>query len=92
MIHEHGKRIGDIKKGFAAACNRAGLERVMPHTLRHTAATWLMKAGVAIWEASQFLAMSEETLTRTYAHHHPEFTQGAANAIGRPPVMVRNGA
>ena len=92
VIHEHGKRIGDIKKGFAAACNRAGLERVMPHTLRHTAATWLMKAGVAIWEASQFLAMSEETLTRTYAHHHPEFTQGAANAIGRPPVMVRNGA
>ena len=39
VIHEHGKRIGDIKKGFAAACNRAGLERVMPHTLRHTAAT-----------------------------------------------------
>ena len=54
VIHENGKRIGDIKKGFAAACARARLEEVSPHTLRHTAATWLMKAGVPIWEASQF--------------------------------------
>ena len=28
VIHEHGKRIGDIKKGFAAACARAGSRRV----------------------------------------------------------------
>lgn len=93
VIHENGKRIGDIKKGFAAACARVGLEEVSPHTLRHTAATWLMKAGVPIWEASQFLAMSEETLIRVYAHHHPDFTKTAANAIGsRPSMMARNGA
>ena len=93
VIHEHGKRIGDIKKGFAAACDRAGLERRIAAHSRHTAATWLMKAGVPIWEASQFLAMSEETLTRVYAHHHPEFTKSAANAIGRRPAwrgMARN--
>lgn len=92
MIHENGKRIGDIKKGFAAACARVGLEDVSPHTLRHTAATWLMKAGVPIWEASQFLAMSEETLIRVYAHHHPDFTKTAATAIGRRPAVARNGA
>jgi len=45
VLHDHGARIGDIKKGFAAACKRAGLEGVMPHTLRHTAATWLMQGG-----------------------------------------------
>ena len=92
VIHENGKRIGDIKKGFAAACARAGLDEVSPHTLRHTAATWLMKAGVPIWEASQFLAMSEETLIRVYAHHHPDFTATAATAIGRRPSVARNGA
>ena len=91
VLHDHGKRIGDIKKGFAAACRRAGLEGVVPHTLRHTCATWLMKAGVPIWEAAQFLSMSEETLTRTYAKHHPEFTQAAADAIGRRPGKVRHG-
>jgi len=39
VLHIDGKRIGDIKKGFAAACKRAGLTGVTPHTLRHTAAT-----------------------------------------------------
>jgi integrase len=92
VIHDHGKRVGDIKKGFGAACKRACLEDVSPHTLRHTAATWLMKAGVPIWEASGFLSMREETLIRVYAHHHPDFTQGAADAIGRRPSMARNGA
>ena len=43
VIHDHGTRVGDIKKGFGAACKRACLEDVSPHTLRHTAATWLMK-------------------------------------------------
>ncbi|MCP4284433.1 MAG: hypothetical protein GY792_08285 [Gammaproteobacteria bacterium] len=27
VIHNHGERIGDIKKGFAGACERAGLVR-----------------------------------------------------------------
>ena len=45
VLHINGKRIGDIKKGFAAACDRAGLEGVSPHTLRHTAATWIARDG-----------------------------------------------
>ena len=38
------------------------------------------------------LAMSEETLIRLYAHHHPDFTKTAATAIGRRPAVARNGA
>jgi ribosomal protein S3 len=30
VLHVNGKRIGDIKKGFAAACKRAGLLGVTP--------------------------------------------------------------
>jgi integrase len=86
VLHDHGARIGDIKKGFAAACKRAGLENVSPHTLRHTAATWLMQKGVATWQASGFLGMSEETLQRVYGHHHPDFMAEAADAIGRRPA------
>ena len=52
--HINGKRIGNIKKGFAAACQPTGLEGVSPHTLRHTAATWLMQAGVPHWHAAGF--------------------------------------
>lgn len=45
VLHINGKRIGNIKRGFAAACKRAGVKNASPHTLRHTAATWLMQAG-----------------------------------------------
>lgn len=62
----------------------AGLPgRVTPHTLRHTAAMWLMQRDVPIWEAAGFLGMSPEVLQDTYGHHHPDYLQGAAAAIGR---------
>ena len=50
VLHINGDRILDIKKGFAAACDRAGIEGVTPHTLRHTSATWLMQAGTDLWK------------------------------------------
>ena len=89
VLHINGERIKDIKKGFAAACERAGLEGVSPHTLRHTAATWLMQAGTDLWQASGFLSMSMETLQRVYGHHHPDYQREAAENIGRRPQNVR---
>ena len=52
-----------------------------PHTLRHTAATWLMQAGVDLWEAAGFLGMTAETLERVYGHHHPDHLKNAARGI-----------
>jgi integrase len=89
VIHENGSRLKDIKKGFASACHRAGLERVTPHTLRHTCATWLMQAGVNIWDASGFAGMTVETLQRVYAHHHPDYLRDAAEALSGRPRNVR---
>lgn len=90
VLHVNGGRLRNVKKGFAAACERAGLTDVIPHTLRHTAATWLMQKGTPIWEAAGFLAMRQETLERTYGHHHPDYQRAAAEAIGRRPGAVRN--
>lgn len=89
VLHINGERIKDIKRGFAGACKRASLEDVTPHTLRHTAATWLMQNQTDLWEASGYLAMSMETLSRTYGHHHPDYMQEAAANIGRRPPNVR---
>jgi integrase len=77
------KRRGKIPIPPKAACKRAELEDVTPHTLRHTAATWLMQAGVPLWEVAGFLSMSVETLQRVYGHHHPDYMRGAAEAIGK---------
>ena len=55
--------------------------KIVPHTLRHTAATWLMQRGVPIWQAAGYLGMSVEMLDRVYGHHSPDHLKGAANAI-----------
>ena len=55
-----------INKAFRAVAADAGLGAdVTPHVLRHTAATWLMQAGTAPWEAAGFLGMTAETLIET---------------------------
>jgi integrase len=75
-----------VKKGFGHAVDLAGLEgKITPHTLRHTAATWLMQAGVDLWQAAGYLGMSVEVLDRVYGHHHPDHLQQAARAIGYRP-------
>jgi len=89
VLHINGNRIGDIKKGFAAACERAGIAGASPHTLKHTAATWLMQAGTDPWQAAGFLSTSVETLLRVYGHHHPDYQREAAENIGRCPQNVR---
>jgi integrase len=82
VVNTGGRRIGDIKRGFAQACRRAGLKHVTPHTLRHTAATWLMQRGVNVWDAAGYLGMSPETLRKVYGHHHPDYLKSAAEAFG----------
>jgi integrase len=89
VLHINGHRIGDIKKGFAAACERAGIQGVSPHTLKHTAATWLMQNRTDPWQAAGFLTTSVETLLRVYGHHHPDYQREAAENIGRRPGNVR---
>ena len=89
FVEFNGKPVASVRKGFKSAVRLAGLTgKVMPHTLRHTAATWLMQRGVPIWEAAGFLGMSPEVLQDTYGHHHPDYLQSAAAAIGRKSRYV----
>jgi integrase len=82
-----------INEVFSECVKDAGLEgKVTPHTLRHTAATWLMQAGVDLWTAAGFLGMTVDTLERVYGHHHPghlEGVRGAFRKLSRPTVGQR---
>jgi integrase len=60
------------------ACKAAKLKGVSPHTLRHTRATWLMQAGIDIWEAAGALGMTPAMLQNVYGKHHPDFQKRAA--------------
>jgi integrase len=82
FVEWNGAPVKSVKTAFNRAVKLAGLwGRVTPHTLRHTAATWLMQRGVPIWQAAGFLGMSAEILERTYGHHHPDYLKDAAEAI-----------
>lgn len=86
FVEWNGRPVKSVKKGFRHAVEVAELDgKITPHTLRHTAATWLMQAGVDLWQAAGYLGMSAEVLDRVYGHHHPDHLQQAARAIGYRP-------
>lgn len=67
-----GSRIASIKKSFAAAARRAGLQDVHPHDLRRTFGSWLIQAGVGIERVSKLMRHADISIThRVYAHLRP---------------------
>ena len=83
VVEWSGNPVKSVKTAFRSAVRLANLDgKITPHTLRHTAATWLMQAGVDKWEAAGFLGMSVEMLDRVYGHHHPDHVRAAARALG----------
>lgn len=81
VVHYGGRPVGKLRRSWDSAAAAAGLGAdVTPHTLRHTAATWLMQAGVDVFEAAGFLGMSPAMLENVYGHHHPGFQDRAASA------------
>lgn len=84
VVHYAGRRVGKLRRSWGRVRELAGLgDDVIPHSLRHTAATWMMQAGVPIWEASGYLGMTVEMLERVYGHHSPNHQSAAAGFQGR---------
>lgn len=82
VIEWGGDRVLSIKKGFAGACERAGVSGVTPHVLRHTAASWMAMANVPMFEISRYLGHSDTRVTeRRYAKLSPDFLRNAAKAL-----------
>lgn len=82
-VVEYQGRPADPKRAFRNLADDVLGEDadVVRHTLRHTAATWLMQAAVDMWQASGFLGMTKETLEKTYGHHHPDYQGDVGNAF-----------
>lgn len=55
---------------------------ISPHTLRHTAATWMARRGVPLWIVAKILGNSLLMIEKTYAKHAPEDLRAAINMIG----------
>jgi integrase len=82
VIEWNGEPVLCIRKGFEAARIRAGLADVTPHTLRHTAASWMDTAGIDMERIARYLGHSDPQVTRsTYAKADPESLAGAADVV-----------
>lgn len=72
VVEWNGKPVSDVGTGWRSLCNAAGLGgEVVPHTLRHTCATWLSQRGASMTDAAAFLGMSQATYERVYRKHSP---------------------
>jgi len=81
-VIEHGRnKVGSVKKGFAAACERAKIEAT-PHMLRHSAAVWMAEDNTPMIQIAQFLGHTDSRITeRVYARFAPDFLATAAASL-----------
>jgi len=77
FCHPDGARIGDVKRSFASACERAEIANFRIHDLRHTCAAWLVSAGVPLAEVRDLLGHTTVRMTERYAHLAPENVRAA---------------
>lgn len=76
------ERLDKAYRKLVADCQFEG-EKVVIHTLRHTAITWAMQAGMYPWAASGYFGLNLQTLTENYGHHHPDHLREAVKVIER---------
>ncbi len=93
VIHDGtGKKwpLTSLVRLWTAVIADAGLDAdVIRHTLRHTAATWLLEGGYSIEDTAEFLGVSPRELLKTYAHVDTAFTVEVAEAIDRYVAACR---
>jgi len=73
----------DMKKGFKAACRRAGIEGLRFHDLRHTFATRLVAKGADIETIRDLLGHHSITVTQRYTHSSDERKRAAVELLSR---------
>lgn len=57
---------------FDPAVAAAGIRRGTPHDMRHTAASWLVQAGVDLYKVQALLGHEDFATTQKYAHLQPD--------------------
>lgn len=60
-----------------------------PHIMRHSCCTWLMAAGVDVYEVSGYTGVSVQVLLEVYGHHHPDFQTNAATASSKRATAAK---
>jgi len=74
-------------------CDRANVQTIKFHDLRHSFASQLAMAGVDLMRIQKLMRHKSITMTQRYAHLHPDSLQGATDVLSsadRPQVPKKS--
>jgi integrase len=92
VVEYQGGPVLRVSNGWDGVVEQAGLgtdirqQKVIPHTLRHTAISWYLRSGVPIDQVSDYCGVSIQIIKKHYGHHIPGREDGiirASSRIGR---------
>jgi len=72
-----------ISQATKRAMLKAGIEDASFHTLRHTAAAWMVQEGATLFEVQNVLGHSTPAMTQRYGHLQPDHLKKAIGALDR---------
>ena len=73
--------VSALKDAFERAVEKAGIENLHFHDLRHTFATRLVQSGVDIYRVQKLLGHRSIKMTERYSHHYPESLRESIRAL-----------
>ena len=83
FVTERGERPwsgANWRRVWDEAIERAGVPHHPPHTCRHTAASWLVQAGVPLYDVQRLLGHESFATTSRYAHLAPDVHESVTSA------------
>ena len=101
VVEYRGEPLTRVSTGWHAVVKRAGLatdmreQKVLPHTLRHTAISWYLRAGNPTDRVADYCGISEHIIRKVYKHHLPgafDDMLASSTKIGRVPVTYQKGS
>ena len=83
VIEYQGRPIKNVKRSFASAINRSGIDTGRIHDLRHSCASWLLQGGAGLEGVGKWLGHKDPRTTQRYAHVNDDYLQDVMGAHAR---------